>query len=114
MRFSAVHRTVAALLVLVVGVGGCSPPSEPTRDDRPLAGTCGFPPIRKPPKPGQVADEFILDDVELARVRSYGGGERVTTIYAPYEVNDAYRLYQEQVLDAGWEIVNKETEGFEA
>ena len=61
----------------------------------------------------KVPDEFVIDDVEVARTRSYDD-ELVITIYAPYEVNDAYRVYQDRVRDAGWKIVSQETEGFEA
>ena len=104
-------KLVAALLVLAIAVTGCQK-EEPPADQR-LAGTCGLPNVRKYPDIDQVSKEFLLEDGELARVQDRKG-RFIATIYAPLEVNDAYRLYQEQVKDADWKVISQETEGFEA
>ena len=104
-------RRIAIVVALAVACAGCSKPEEPA--SRKLSGTCGLPKISKKVDPDLVSDEFLLDGIEIARTQDTKD-RFIATINAPYIVNEAYRLYQDQVIDAGWKIVNQETEGFEA
>ena len=104
---------VAVLIALAVGVTGCDRSEEPAGGGGALSGTCGLPKVSKKVDPSKVSDEFVLEGVEIARTQDTKG-RFIATINAPYVVNEAYRLYQDQVLDAGWKIVTHETEGFEA
>lgn len=107
MRLTAVVMAVAIVLT------GCDRSEQPTEGGRDLSGTCGLPKVSKKVEPDKVTDEFLLEGVEIARTQDTKG-RFIATINAPYVVNEAYRQYQDQVLDAGWKIVSQETEGFEA
>ena len=104
-------RFVAALMVLAVAMAGCADEDEPTVKG--LSGTCGLREIAKDVDEDLVPEEFLLEGVELARTQTLRG-RFIATVNAPYEVNAAYRLYRDQVKEAGWDIVTHETEGFEA
>ena len=102
-------RFVAALVaVAILGVGCGGDPDEGGG----LSGTCGLPKIRGP-EPERVSEEFRLEGDELARTRDYPD-RFIATINVPFSVNEAYEQYGEQVVDAGWDVFMKETEGFEA
>ena len=104
-------RSIAALLVLAIAMGGCSRKEETLEPG--LSGTCGLRKVGKNVDEELVSEEFLLEGVELARTQEIRG-RFIATINAPYSVNAAYRRYQDQVEDAGWDIVTQETEGFEA
>ena len=104
-------KVVAALLVLAAVVVGCS--GEEKRAEGGLSGTCGLRKVAKDVDEEKVGEEFLLDGVEIAKTQDIKG-RFIATVNAPYKVNDAYRRYQEQVKEAGWDIVTQETEGFEA
>ncbi|MBW3594321.1 MAG: hypothetical protein KY391_01990 [Actinobacteria bacterium] len=104
-------RSVAALLVLAIATTGCSDKQKP--GEAGLSGTCGLRKIAKNVDEDKVANEFLLDGVEIANTQRLRG-RFIATINAPYSVNEAYREYQDQVKEAGWDIVTQETEGFEA
>ena len=103
-------RLVAALLVLAIA-GGCS--DDPKQGEGGLSGTCGLRKVAKNVDEDRVGEEFLLEGVELARTQDFRG-KFIATVNAPYGVNEAYRQYQDQVKEAGWDIVTQETEGFEA
>ena len=103
-------RWIAAM-VLAIALTGCS--GDEKKDDPGLSGTCGLRKIAKEVDEDKVSEEFFLEGVELARTQDVRD-RFVATINAPYSVNEAYKLYQDQVKDAGWDIVQQETEGFEA
>ena len=102
-------RFVAALVVVAALVAGCGGDDSSGGE---LSGTCGLPKIRNA-DPERVAEEFRLDGDELARTRDYPD-RFIATINVPYSVTEAYEQYGEQVVDAGWDVFMKETEGFEA
>lgn len=107
-------KLVAVVMVIAIALGGCA--GEKDKDaspDRGLSGTCGLRKIAPNVKEGRVSEEFLLEGVEIAKT-AYFEGRFIATINAPYAVNDAYRAYLPQVREAGWNIVNHETEGFEA
>lgn len=105
-------RPVAALLVLAIALGGCA--GEKQKEPEPgLSGTCGLRKIAADVDESKVSDEFLLEGVEIAKTADLKG-RFIATINAPYSVNEAYRAYLGQVKEAGWDIVNHETEGFEA
>lgn len=104
-------RAAAAAVVVAIAVSGCSGSEEPT--DPALSGTCGLPKISKKVDESLVSEEFRLDESEIARTRD-SKGRFIATINAPYSVNEAYRMYQDQIGDSDWKIVTRETEGFEA
>src|SRR5688500_10977509 len=104
-------RWIAALLVLAIAMAGCSGDEE--RSEPGLSGTCGLRKIAKSVDEERVSEEFLLEGVELARTQEIRG-RFIATINAPDSVDAAYRRYQDQVEDAGWDIVHQETEGFEA
>ncbi len=104
-------RWVAALLVVAIAASACAEEGRPAEVG--LSGTCGLRKVAKDVKESMVADEFVLEGVEIAQTQTIKG-KFIATINAPYEVNEAYHQYQDQVTDAGWDIVTKETEGFEA
>ena len=105
-------KPIAALLVLAIAAGGCTDDGKST-EQRGLSGTCGLRNVAKNVNEGLVADEFLLEGVQIARTQELKG-RFIATVNAPYSVNDAYRRYREQVTEAGWDIVTHETEGFEA
>lgn len=104
-------KLVATLLVLAVAITACSE----KRDGREagLSGTCGLRKIANDVDESRVGEEFLLEGVEIARTQDLKG-RFIATVNAPYGVDEAYRRYQDQVKDAGWDIVSQETEGFEA
>lgn len=103
-------KLVAALVVLAIAAG-CT--DDQKAGEAGLSGTCGLRKIAKNVDESAVGEEFLLDGVEIARTQRLRG-RFIATINAPYAVNDAYREYQDQVKEAGWDIVSQETEGFEA
>ena len=105
-------RWVAALVVLAIALTGCNG-DEPKDEEKGLSGTCGLRKVAKELDEEKVGQEFFLEGVELARTQDIRG-RFIATINAPYSVNEAYKLYQDQVKGAGWDIVTQETEGFEA
>jgi len=104
-------RLIAALLVFALATTACSEEEKPSEPG--LSGTCGLRKIAQDVDETKVADEFLLEGVEIAKTRTTKG-RFIATVNAPYGVNEAYRRYQDQVRKAGWDIVTKETEGFEA
>jgi len=104
-------KVVAALLVLAIAITGCA---EPENDEEAgLSGTCGLRKVAPDVDESLVGDEFLLEGVEIAKIQKIRG-RFIATVNAPYTVDDAYRQYQDQVKEAGWDIVTQETEGFEA
>lgn len=106
-------RWVATALVVAVALAACSPPKDEDEGEPGLSGTCGLRKMAKDVDESRVTEEFLLDGVEIAKTTEIRG-RFIATINAPYSVNEAYRAYRPQVQEAGWDIVNHETEGFEA
>lgn len=104
-------KWVAALMVIATVMAGCS--DERKEPPEGLSGTCGLRKIAENVDERLVSAEFLLEGVEIAKTTD-SRGRFVAIINAPYSVNAAYRAYQDQVKEAGWEIVTQETEGFEA
>jgi len=104
-------KIVAALLVLAITTTSCS--EEPKADEGGLSGTCGLRKIAPNVDESLVGEEFLLNGVEIAKTQNLKD-RFIATINAPYGVDEAYRLYQDQIKDAGWDVVTQETEGFEA
>lgn len=105
-------RSIAVLAVIAIVVAGCSEERKDPSEDG-LSGTCGLRKVAPDVKEERVADEFLLEGVEIAKITDMRG-RFIATINAPYSVDEAYRAYLEQVEEAGWDIVTHETEGFEA
>jgi hypothetical protein len=105
-------RRLAVLMMIAIAFGGCAGEKEEA-DEPGLSGTCGLRKIARDVDESRVSEEFVLEGVEIAKTADLKG-RFIATINAPYTVNDAYRAYLRQVKEAGWEIVNHETEGFEA
>ena len=105
-------RPVAVLVVIAIALVGCSGEKDDEAEPG-LSGTCGLRKVAKNVQEARVSEEFLLDGVEIAKTADLRG-RFIATINAPYSVNEAYRAYLRQVKDAGWEVVNHETEGFEA
>ena len=99
------------MAALAVAVAGCTQAEEPK--DPALSGTCGLPKISKKVDESLVPEEFLIDGGEIARTQDRKG-RFIATINAPNSVSELYRTYQEQIEDSEWEIVTRETEGFEA
>jgi hypothetical protein len=106
-------RWAAAVVALAVVLSACTEPKNEDEGEPGLSGTCGLRKIAQDVDEKRVPDEFLLDGVEIAKTTDIRG-RFIATVNAPYTVNEAYRAYRPQVQDAGWDIVNHETEGFEA
>ena len=106
-------RFIASLVVLALALAGCAGDEERDPSERGLSGTCGLRKIAPDVDEKKVPEEFILEGVEIAKTTTMKD-RFIAIVNAPYSVNEAYRAYLDQVKDAGWDIVNHETEGFEA
>ena len=105
-------RVAVLMMIAIVAFGACA--GEEKKASEPgLSGTCGLRKVARGVDEGRVSEEFLLEGVEIARTEDLKD-RFIATINAPYSVNEAYRTYLSQVKEAGWDIVSKETEGFEA
>jgi hypothetical protein len=106
-------RLIASLVVVALALGGCAAEKDREPSERGLSGTCGLRKVAPDVDEKKVPKEFLLDGVEIAKTTTMKD-RFIAIVNAPYSVDEAYRAYLDQVKEAGWNIVNHETEGFEA
>lgn len=102
---------VAALIAVAV-LAGCSEEPGPS-GPRKLAGSCGFPARKTPVAPDGIPEVFLLDGVEVSNVRNVK--KRLTAaLNVPHGVQEAFDLYTDAAKQAGYKIIQRDNEGFEA
>ena len=106
-------RWVAALLIATIVMSACTSEDKQKEAPKAISGTCGLPKVSKNVDPERVPEEFLLEGGEIARTKDFRG-RFIATINAPYQVTEAFKIYREQVADAGWRTIQEENEGFEA
>ncbi|MGH2729109.1 MAG: hypothetical protein ACRDJI_00710 [Actinomycetota bacterium] len=108
MRRALAFVIAASILAACSGDGDDSGP-------QPIPTTCGLPsPTSKEIDHSIVPDVFLLDGT--GRLASVDPRRRGFTavINVPYSVGEAFKLYGRKVVGAGYEVVGKDNEGFEA
>jgi hypothetical protein len=98
----------ASVLAACSGDGDASNPQA-------IPTTCGLPSPTSPDLDHSIVpDVFLLDGTgRLVSVDSRRHGF-TAVINVPYSVGEAFKLYGRKVVSAGYEVVGKDNEGFEA
>ena len=109
------RRTLALIIAAGVLVACSGDGDDAGSDPQAIPTTCGLPsPTSKDLHRSIVPDVFLLDGTgDLANVDPRRKGF-TAVINIPYSVGEAFKLYGKGVVGAGYEVVGKDNEGFEA
>ena len=99
----------AAFLIMACGRGDGRPDANATG----IPAECGLPTPKTNIDVDAIPEELIVEDAVVSNVQKTKG-RLIAAINAPYSVQDALKLYRDAVLDANFEIISVDNEGFEA
>ena len=100
----------------VAALGGSACSEDATAPEGPgdrLSGTCGLP-TPEPERDETLVPAFFLPEgAEVSNATAERGGF-LTVINVPLPVQGSFDFYSEAVKEAGYEVIQRDNEGFEA